>query len=237
MDKNAIKSKEIPFNASLFSHGRLLERFTGSDACRFSPKKAYSILNFTNSKKMDVIWDPFCGSGLIVALARLFFGEQFDHFVVSDLQEAAVACAYKNLQLCDTSKFALQRLNTLRGLQKKNLKSYKRWGEVADYLESLLPYYEEKSNKNLAYFNCSAESLPKGFSGASIHFISDLPYGKQSERLGNKSLCTLIDALLSYSCDIRLSLIVSTEQADQITLTTMEKIPYKGGRTLLHFNG
>ena len=56
------------FHPELFAHGRLLYRYAGSDAHRFSPRLAYRLLRDLDTGapgSPSVLWDPFCGAGTI----------------------------------------------------------------------------------------------------------------------------------------------------------------------------
>jgi len=114
------------FCPEFFAHGRLLYRFPGSDACRFSPTLAYRLvrdLAVSLPKQESVLWDPFCGTGLIVSIACLFFPQAFHTIVASDIAPEAVECCKKNLLLVSNAEAARKRLKHMHGLQKMNVKS------------------------------------------------------------------------------------------------------------------
>ena len=148
------------FNPTFFAHGRLLHRFDGSDACRFSPKRAWKILDNLEVENA-VLWDPFCGTGLIPSLAALFFRHKFSHIVVSDVLKQAMQCAYKNLCMLTQIACFEDRINWIRGRQGCNVKSLKRWKEVEVYAELIRDLIERKPVPKLTYYHSSVFELPK----------------------------------------------------------------------------
>lgn len=186
-----------PFAPAYFAHGRLLYRYPGSDAQRFSPRLAYRLIDAASrGHKEAVLWDPFCGAGLIPALAAAFFGDRFRAFVVSDVLPQAVHCARKNLALLSDPAQAHKRLREIRGWMGRNPKSKRRWGQVAAYLETLIPYIERNSLQahRLLALCCPAAHLPPGLSGP-LHIIADLPYGLSSQLQGEEDQAALVTAL------------------------------------------
>lgn len=113
------KVRDPFFRPEFFAHGRLLYRFPGSDACRFSPKLAYRLVRGISvglPEHPSVLWDPFCGAGLTVSIARLFFPQSFHTIVASDIAPEAVRCCEKNLLLISNAQAARKRLKHMHGL-------------------------------------------------------------------------------------------------------------------------
>lgn len=230
-----------PFIPRLFAHGRLLYRFEGSDACRFSPILAYRMIErlCEVAGECPVLWDPFCGTGLIVGIARLFFPRSFQAILASDVSPLAVECARKNLVLVGNVEAARKRLKELRGLQKMNVKSHRRCGEVADYLESLMPLIEQ--NERLARpvhaFVASAFGLPAGTEGE-VHFMGDLPYGKQSRMAGGGGLSELLEAIHLVYPHATMTFVTTPEAAGDLPSEggslALRLRPCRKGRLLIH---
>ena len=195
---NAAGTAEF-FSPQLFAHGRVLYRYPGSDACRFSQKLAYSLIEHiptSAAERPSVLWDPFCGTGMIVSIACLFFPGKFQTIVGSDIAPEAVECAAKNLSLVSSVESARKRLKFVRGLRGMHAKACRRWGEVAEYLESLMPLIEqtERFAPTLRTFTASAFALPPGIEG-DIHFVGDVPYGRTSHMGGGRGVTGLLDCI------------------------------------------
>ena len=229
------------FRPEFFSHGRLLYRFPGSDACRFSPKLAYRLVRDISEGlpgQASVLWDPFCGTGLIVSIACLFFPRAFHSIVASDVAPEAVRCCQNNLLLVSNSQAARKRLKHMRGLQKMNAKSHSRWGEVAEYLEALMPTIQQ--NERLApavnTFVASAFQLPLRIEG-SVHFVGDLPYGRSSHMRGDGCIESLVDSIAASYPASTMTLIMPNDVAEDVVgqtrTATVETTPYRGGRTVV----
>lgn len=171
------------FDPELFSHGRLLYRFEGSDACRFSPKLGMALLgHLAQEYPGAALWDPFCGSGLIPCLARVFWADYFREIIASDISPLAVDCAAMNLGFWDDEKALDRRRRELRGMQGLNPRSGPRWSQVEAYFEEVLA-----DLGRLAPFRvllASAMSLPKMVDGPLV-FVSDLPYNRVSSLVGD----------------------------------------------------
>ena len=221
--------------ANIFCHGRLLYRFPGSDACRFSPRAAWNILENVEIEEgvENFLWDPFCGSGIIPSVAVFFFSSKFQRIVASDINPEAVDCVSKNFELLTNIEVAEKRLKQMRGLMKRNVKSQKRWAEVVAFLEGLLPVIERGKFSNTEAFCSSAFDLSSHCS-SKIHFVSDLPYGKTSHLLGGKGLQDLLTCLQERFPNST-STFVMPEGAVSEQLNYCEIIPYHGGRVIVKF--
>jgi hypothetical protein len=231
-------SDSCPWRPELFAHGRLLYRFPGSDAHRFSPKLAYALVE-TIAARPDpqaVLWDPFCGAGLILSLARLFFADAFKTIIASDINNTAVECCAQNLGLVSDGYWAQKRLRHLRGLQKMNAKSHRRWGDVATYLEELLPTirHQKPTPPQLRTFRASAFDLPDTIEG-NLHFVGDLPYGKSSHLHGG-SIGDLFTALDTAYPAASMSFVMTREAAAELADTRWGAAvvfsPCRNGRSL-----
>lgn len=186
---------DADFDPEFFAHGRLLWRFDGSDAVRFSPRLAWGMIADAAecSGGTGRLWDPFAGAGLVPALARLFFPSEFASIAASDASPEAVETTAKNLALVSDTEAAKKRLAQVTGLRGQNPKSDRRWGEVAAYLSSLMPRIEAVSNKALpmrvecalAHEHVQLLTAPESTADASDLFVvGDAPYGKGSQLVG-----------------------------------------------------
>jgi hypothetical protein len=228
-------------NPEFFVHGRLLYRFPGSDACRFSPKLAYNLIEHIpveTAERSAVLWDPFCGTGLIISIACLFFGHKFRTFVASDIVPEAVECSRKNLMIVSSGRAAKRRLKHIRGLSKMNPKSERRWGEVAQYLEDLMPAVEqnERLAPSLHTFTASAFELPPGIEG-NVHFVGDLPYGRTSNMYGDREIEDLIDCIAAVYPNSTMGFVMTRDIGMNILSKTRgaitERIPCRNGRLIV----
>jgi hypothetical protein len=221
--------------ANLFCHGRLLYRFPGSDACRFSPRAAWNILDNVDLEEgvENILWDPFCGSGVIPSVGVFFFSSKFQRIVASDINQEAVDCICKNFELLTNTEVAEKRLKQMRGLMKRNVKSKKRWAEVADFLESLLPVIGGEKFSNTETFCSSAFEIPSHYEGK-VHFVSDLPYGKASHLLGGAGFKELLEYLQEKYPNSSSTFVLPLEEIPE-KLNYSEIIPYHGGRVIIKF--
>jgi hypothetical protein len=229
---------EAPFDPVLFAHGRVLYRFSGSDACRFSPKLAYGLLGGVRAEEPVTLWDPFCGTGLIPCVARLFFPGRFSAVVASDVSAEAVVCAAKNLALVGEPEAARRRLEHVRGLARRNAKSAVRWGAVGDYIESLLPTIERQRTGAPATRTrvASAFDLPRGVATGPVQFVADLPYGASSPVAGGGTLAALVRAL-GHAYPASRMTFVTTHEAAAGAPADSDISPCRGGRVVIRAAG
>jgi RRNA methyltransferase AviRa len=228
------------FSPTFLAHGRLLYRFRGSDACRFSPKLAYGLLSgiAMGAASPPVLWDPFCGSGLIASIACLFFPREFRAVVVSDISHEAVKCARKNLLLVGDVRAASKRLQEMRGLQKRNAKSFRRWGEVAEYLEGLMPFIQanQQISPPVHAFTATAFELPVAIPG-NVHFVGDLPYGRSSSMRGESRVDALLDRLTAAFPEAKMTFVMTAADAQHVRTRAsgarLETRPCSNGRVIL----
>ena len=169
----------------------------------------------------QVLWDPFSGSGLIASVACLFFGKEFRAIVVSDIIDEAVKCSRKNLLLVSDVRAAQRRLQQMRGLQKRNVKSFRRWGEVAQYLESLMPLIQanQQLRPRVHAFTASAFELPLDL-GEDVHFVGDLPYGRSSSMCGSRRVDSLLDSLAAAYPNSRMTFVMTSDSAQHVLART-----------------
>jgi 23S rRNA G2445 N2-methylase RlmL len=206
------------FDPELFAHGRLLYRYPGSDASRFSPRLAYRLLgDIAPAANNCVLWDPFCGSGLIVTIARAFFADRFHTIIASDIEPEAVDCCRRNLRIVSDPRAAARRLTQAQGLQRRNAKSLQRWGGVAAYLEALMPRIENEAGAppSLQAFVASAFDLPRQAEGT-VHFIGDLPYGRSSRLRGHGDIPALLDAIATTYPGASMSFVMTEDAARDV---------------------
>ena len=190
---------DLLLDPDLFSHGRLLRRYKGSDTYRFSAKSALNILKNIDTEstgKPQILWDPFCGTGMIPCVGLFAYATKFDRVIASDINREAVFCARNNMRLfCDAHEFD-KRLHEVRMQQNGNPGRIKGWGEVARYMEdirSALPA-QRLAPPAIHAFACSAFALP-GVPPGQIHFVADLPYGNRS-RLQGGTLPNVLSTIL-----------------------------------------
>ena len=206
--------EEVPdaarlLNPSLFAHGRLLRRYEGSDAFRFSARSAFTILDHVEvgpGARPQVLWDPFSGTGLIACVALFAFRRKFDIVIASDVDPLAVTCSRKNVRMFTEPDGFEQRLQEIRRRQKSNAKEHKRWGDVARYLDSIRPTVRENSPPETRAFVASALSLPSGVPGQ-VHFVADLPYGHMCQLRGGV-LPNVIPAILRVYPDANITFVL-----------------------------
>jgi len=212
------------FSPEFFAHGRVLYRYPASDAYRFSPKLAYNLVKHIPTGGTDrpsVLWDPFCGTGLIVSIACLFFPQKFQTIVASDIAPEAVECAKKNLLLVSNVQSARKRLKLIRGLRGMNVGSCRRWGEVAEYLDALMPVIEQNERRAPALntFTASAFALPPGIEG-DIHFVGDLPYGRSSRMCGDRQVAALFDCIAEAYPNSTMRFVMTRDIAEDVLRET-----------------
>lgn len=229
------------FAPEFFAHGRMLYGYPRSETCRFSPMLAYNLVRHTateGGEGRSVLWDPFCGIGLIPAIACMFFPGKFQAFVASDANPEAVACAGKNLSMVRCARAAGKRLKHIRGLQQRNAKSQRRWGEVGGYLNSLMPLIERNAGRAplVDTYTASAFDLPRGIEG-NIHFLGDLPHGKSSRMWGSDGAERLLDAVAGAYPNATMRFIMTRDMADRVLRGTETvsavAIASKSGRAIV----
>jgi hypothetical protein len=231
------------FDPTLLSHGRLLWRFPGSDGARFSPRLAWSLLDeFTGDVSSDIargvpgiaLWDPFCGTGLIPAVAMLFFGERLAEVHASDMSELASSVAQENLQLVSDPKVAERRMREVTGRRGQNPKSDRRWGEVATYLEALKSRIEAAHQRAvpIACWAGPADQVPA--TDHPLCIVADAPYGAQSTLHGS-GLAELVTGWLMNERVNRIVLVMGAAlpEAPRAAGFECSQRPIRGGRTVL----
>lgn len=168
------------FDPQRFAHGRLLWRHPGSEGARFSPRLAWRMVEEAAGQAAPeaVLWDPFCGTGLIPALAALFFHEAFDTVRASDTSEQAVATCTRNLALVTDPVEAARRRQHVVGFSRRNAKSARRWGEIVDYIDALAPLIARAGSATLRLDvqRARPEQLLEG--SRPLCIVGDAPYGR-----------------------------------------------------------
>jgi hypothetical protein len=222
----------------LFAHGRVLYRFPGSDAARFSPRLAWRLLaELPTAAAPSTLWDPCAGSGLIPALAACFFRHRFASVIGTDIDGEAAACTARNLALVTTAEAAARRLQEAHGRSRQNAKSAQRWGAVADYLDSLLPAITAPDPPSVHAVVASAFALPTALAPAPapVHFVSDLPYERATATAGGTP-SELIAALLGRPpCTVTVVLPTSMAAAlpPRVHGSVLAHARCRGGRTIV----
>lgn len=185
-----------------------------------------------------MLWDPFCGTGMIVSIACLFFPGKFQTIIASDIAPEAVECAAKNLSLVSSVEAAKKRIKFVRGLRGMHSKARRRWGEVADYLESLLPLIErsERLAPTLHTFIASAFALPPGIEG-DIHFVGDVPYGRTSHMGGGRQVTSLLDCIAEAYPDATMRFVMPRDAGEAVlretNAVTTKAISCRNGRLIV----
>lgn len=229
------------FDPVFFAHGRVLYRYPGSDACRFSPGKAYHMIDLVARVvrgESCVLWDPFCGTGLIPTVAAMFFSRAFTAIVASDVDVEAVQCAAKNLALTRRPEAAARRLRIIGGLRGRNRKSEMRWGAVQVYLDRLTPLIRQNAAEPVLVhtLTASAFALPH-IANTRVAFVGDIPYGRGCRLTGHGTAGDVIAGMLSAYPNATIRLVVTSDQAalapNTVLAKAVERIPFKGGRVLL----
>jgi hypothetical protein len=231
------------FDPEFFAHGRLFWRFENSDAVRFSPRLAWAMVGEAAelSAGAGCLWDPFAGSGLIPALARVFFPGAFSAIAGSDASTAAVEASAKNLALVSNVAAATQRLSYVAGLRGQNPKSDRRWGEVEGYLRRLLPRIERAAEtavatrvecalaqEQLATMTAEPDSPP-------LYIVGDAPYGRGSDLLG-PPLSSVAQAWIDEPLVAYVNLVCTAEQAHQLPVGPGIRVdPARSGRARWQF--
>lgn len=244
----AAKSAGVPdidFEPAYFAHGRLLWRFEGSDAVRFSPRVAWDVVADVArlSAGAGWLWDPFAGAGLIPAVALAFFPEAFAGVAASDVSAAAAKAAKRNLDLVSEPSVAQQRLDQVRGLRGQNPKSDRRWGEVEGYLTRLMPRigrvsaFARKKRVACALAHEYLASLANDDSVApSLHIVSDAPYGRGVELVG-PPLESVARSWIEHPAVASVALVCTPEQAETLgALPESTLSSAKGGRARWSFS-
>lgn len=220
------KEREALWHPSLFSHGRVLQRCPGSDGCRFSPKLAYRLLCSLLQEPVKCFMDPFCGTGLIPAVARCFFSHRITHIVASDIEASRVQAAHFNLAIWDDPTCQKRHLSTLQGRQGCNEKSAKRWQEVELYYRSLIDAFAMEPLASYSTLCAPIQQLPP--SEEEIFFLSDAPYGKSCDLQGEPWLFSLKQRFPRGR-----GAFVLAEPPPFLLPSGMTLHPLKGGRVLL----
>lgn len=224
---------------AIFAHGRLLRRFKGADACRFSSRAALNIVEHIPTGAASgprVLWDPFCGTGLILCVALFAHARSFDTVIASDIEREAVRCAEGNMRLlCDEDAFD-ERLREVRARQGANAKERRRWGEVAVYMERIRPAVVAQipALPAIRGFVTSAFDLPPGV-GGQVHFVADLPYGKGCSLKGGP-LRDVIPAILRVYPEATMTFVLPRAAVGEVRaagLTALRCRPLKGGRAIV----
>lgn len=226
------------FQPTLFAHGRLLWRCDGSDATRFSPRSAWHMVQHACEAGAGeaALWDPFCGTGLIPAVARLFFHRQLQSIRASDLHEPAVRMAERNLGLVSDPQVAAARRREVAGRMGQNPKSAKRWGEVRDYLDQLEPLIVEAAASPLPCQATHAAAAEAGELPGPIFIVGDAPYGKQSALTG-PPLPQVVQGWIQHPEVAYIDLMCTSEQArDLATHLDLRVTPARGGRARVRYD-
>lgn len=232
------------FEPTYFAHGRVLYRYPGSDSARFSPRLAWRLIRTIHDRYPSggVLWDPFCGSGLIPALAALFFPGLFRTIVASDSNPTAVACAARNLAIATSVDAMRQRRDALARRRRQNVKSDHRWGAVVDYIDAVLPLMVSPAVAPLTIhtFSASAFALQRApipiATQDTIHFVTDLPYGRQS-RLVNGCLDDLASMVLGMGDRVSLTVVLPSADVSRFIVGCAAgriwQTPCRGQRTIV----
>lgn len=216
----------------LFSHGRLLWRHPGSDGVRFSPKLAWTLLSHADPPSDGaILWDPFCGIGLIPAMCRLFGPAPFTEVWASDVDPHAVRCAARNLDLVSDLSVAATRLAQVQGLRRQNEKSDRRWAKVEGYIQCLKPSIANPIVDRHRTWSGPAHEVPD--TQTPICIVADAPYGRQSAWLGPApgKVLTAWDAHPAIH-HVQLAIDGQIQQPTDPRLRWSTR-PLRGGRTLV----
>jgi len=223
----------------IFAHGRLLRRFRGSDASRFSSRSALNILRHMDTGAESgphILWDPFCGTGLIPCVALFACARKFDAVIASDINPEAVHCAEANMRLFYDVRAFDERLREVRVRQNANRKERRRWGEVAKYMEEIRPVVESRRGRLplVHAFACSALALPWGVRGR-VHFVADLPYGNMCILQGGV-LQEVIAAILRVYPEAGIAFVLPREAMEDLHVDGVRGLRWRGlknGRVIL----
>jgi 23S rRNA G2445 N2-methylase RlmL len=174
------------FDPRRFAHGRLLWRHPGSDSARFSPKLAWRMVEAAASQAPPdaVLWDPYCGTGLLPALAALFFHDAFQAVRASDVSAQAVATCRRNLALVTDPDAAAVRRRHAAGLARRNAKSARRWGEIVDYIDTLAPRIARAASASLDLDVQRARPEQLLVGTRPLCIVGDAPYGRSVQLEG-----------------------------------------------------
>lgn len=217
----------------LFSHGRLLRRFAGSDACRFSARTAVQLIEHIDisASGPHVLWDPFCGAGMIPCVALAAFPGAFERVISSDLNPDASHCALGNMQVVsDRSAFDARR-DEVHRRRRTNDNMDRRGAAVESYMQRIQPLLAPARARSAA-LRCDAFRLPPGLPGT-VHFVTDLPHGKQCELQGN--VADLVGSLRAAYPTSSITLVTTTNHAEWICASVPHAIhrALSGGRVIV----
>merc|ERR1712194_463356 len=219
----------------LFRHGRLLYRYPGSDACRFSSKKAWYLLRHIKVEKgiNNILLDPFCGTGVIPSMAAFFFSSKFQSVVASDINPDAVDCSRRNFHVLTDPDAAEKRLGQMRGMMRHSPKWHRTWGELAVYLEGLIPTIRRGNFVRAEAFQGSAFDLSTSRTDK-IHFVGDLPYNNTSSLLGGNDLRDILESFRKRFPDCTFTFVMPTQDLPG-SLAGYQTWPYIGGRSIVRY--
>ncbi|MFO7957550.1 MAG: hypothetical protein R6X33_10695 [Candidatus Brocadiia bacterium] len=223
----------------IFAHGRLLRRYPGSDAHRFSSRLALGILDHVQTdpdRAPHVLWDPFCGTGLIPCVALFAYPDKFDAVIASDVDPDAVRCARLNMGILSAPETFERHLREVHGRRGANPKEDRRWGEVERYMERIRPIVGAQREVLPATrtVRAGALDLPRDVSGR-VHFVADLPYGNTSTLRGG-GLHEVIPAVRRAYPECTFAFVVGGESVGELLRKCPGGLrcrPLKGGRVLV----
>jgi hypothetical protein len=214
------------FDHQRFAHGRLFYRFHGSEACRFSPQAAYRLLA-SLARDADgpaTLWDPFCGTGFILAVAAYFFPDGFPTIVASDINPEAVGCAARNLALfADPAAFA-RRAEEMRKLRRINPAHDARWADIGAYFARLGAALDF-ARPGFAYQAMVADAALARRDDPRLTILGDLPYGRASRLSGSADYLACLSPLLARHPQARAMLVAPVSSAEDFRL-----LGVRGGR-------
>jgi hypothetical protein len=223
----------------IFAHGRLFRRYPGSDAHRFSSRLALGILQHVRTDPdggPHVLWDLFCGTGLIPCVALFAYPDKFDTVIASDIDPEAVRCARFNMGILSEPETFERRLREVHGRRGANPKEDRRWGEVEHYMERIRPVVDAQRERLPAVraFRAGALDLPRDVSGR-VHFVADLPYGNTSSLRGG-GLQQVMPAVRRAYPESTVSFVVDGESVGDLLRRCPAGLrcrPLKGGRVIV----
>ena len=145
------------------------------------------------NKSMVNVYDPCCGSGYLLTVLGLRYGECINYFYASDVSPKAVSLAKKNLKLL-SAKGILSRKNELETLYQTYKKdSHKEAVESADRLSKLA------SGKGIPFDAFDRDILAGKHDYPKVDvIIVDVPYGGLVEWSSSdiSAINTMLDNLL-----------------------------------------
>lgn len=230
------------FDHHRFAHGRLFYRFPGSEACRFSPQAAYRLLASLarEDPTPGTLWDPFCGTGFILAVAAFFFPHAFPRLLASDVHPTAVACAARNLALFADERAFAARLAEMAKLRRINAAHDARWADVGAYFETLgraLDFARPAFTAEAFV----ADAATAARADRPLTIIGDLPYGRASHLAGSASYLGCLAPLLARHPQARAVLVAPVASAEDFRLLSVRSgravaiRGFKGGRICARF--